>query len=678
MSRARWVVPCAVAQLVLGCGSDAEAPHERIEAVPGTLVRLDYDAASTDFYAAPFPSDARLTAGDRVSLAGFPAPTTSPLLPKIIEVIERDARGFSTTAGVFFTTSAELPSDLAVSVQESVTATSPVFVIAVDRASPDVGRRSPAELRFRSDGGPFGAPNLLSVLPLQGAPLRPHTRYAVGVTRDLRDAAGERLGRSEAMAALLRHEAPAGWSAEQASEHHDALDVLADSGLDARSIAGFTLFTTDDPTRDAGAVLAAARSAVAAPSAPVALEVFDEFCVFESEVAVPDYQAGTPPYASDGGGWTFDGSGDPVLARQATARLFVTIPRRAMPSGGFPLVVFARTGGGGDRPLADRGVRDATGAVLVPGTGPAQQFARAGWAGASLDGPHGGPRNATQGDEQFLMFNVSNPTALRDNVRQSAIELALVPDLVAGLVFDVSACPGAVAPAGARVDTSHLALMGHSMGASIAPLTMALDPRFDAVLLSGSGGSMIQNVIYKQKPVRVRPAAEALLGVAGAYTLHAHDPALSLYQWATEPQDAPVWSRVIVQEPPAGAAPRSVLMMQGIVDHYIMPPIAEAESLALGVDLAGPALDSQTPELQGLPILQDLLGLSGAAHVDLPAAANRGGALAVVTQHAEDGVEDGHEVVFQTERPKLEYRCLLESLVRGAPQIPAAGAQTCD
>ena len=56
-------------------------------------------------------------------------------------------------------------------------------------------------------------------------------------------------------------------------------------------------------------------------------------------------------------------------------------------------------------------------------------FSRAGFVGVSVDGPHGGRRNLSQGDEQFLMFNFVNPQALRDNVRQTAVETALADTL---------------------------------------------------------------------------------------------------------------------------------------------------------------------------------------------------------------------------------------------------------
>jgi len=46
----------------------------------------------------------------------------------------------------------------------------------------------------------------------------------------------------------------------------------------------------------------------------------------------------------------------------------------------------------------------------------------------------------------------------------------------------------------------------------------------------------------------------------------------------------------------------------------------------------------------------------------------------VLTQHPGDGIEDGHEVVFQTEPPKDQYRCFLRTLLTGAPTVPADGA----
>lgn len=189
-----------------------------------------------------------------------------------------------------------------------------------------------------------------------------------------------------------------------------------------------------------------------------------------------------------------------------------------------------------------------------------------------------------------------------------------------------------------------------------------------AALLSGAGGSWIENIVYKESPLRVRPIAETLLGVAGRWELHEHDPVLMLLQWAGESADPPAYGRLVVREP--RGEPRHVLMMQGIVDTYILPPIANATSLSFGLDLAGPALDETEPRLERFTPLRAHLPLAGRGAIALPASANHDGTTAVVTQHLEDGIEDGHEVVFQTDASKRQYRCFLETLAAGeAPTV---------
>lgn len=647
--------------------------------VNATTVAMDF-AARDDFYAAPFPTDARLTAEGGVDLGGFPDPFGKDLVARISTILKTDARGFGTTSAVYFRLSGAIAEADLPDVIGSVDAAAPVALIAVDPSSPDFGKRHPISARFLADGGPYGAPNLLALLPLSGAPLRPATRYAAVITRALHDASGAPLGVSAGMAALAAGSAPEGMSEAAHASYRAAIAALPQAGIDLADVAGLAVFTTDTPDATMGRVtqaMIASPPALTKPFAPA--EVFDDFCVYATTLPMPEYQRGEPPYQDEGGEWALDGFGNPILQRWEGANFVVTIPRRPMPAAGYPIVVFSRTGGGGERPLVDRGPHaENHGPAIEPGTGPAKWFAAAGFAGSSIDGPHGGLRNITHGDEQFLMFNVGNPGALRDNVRQSAAELALQAHVLGHVAVDVSGCPGADVPGNiARFDTSTMAIMGHSMGATIAPLTLAFEPRYRAGLLSGAGGSWIENVLYKKKPLEVKGIAEILVGLAGSgYELNAHDPVLSLFQWAGEAADPPVYARRIVHEPQDGHA-RHVLMMQGIVDHYIMPTIADAASLSLGLDLAGAELDDTVAEIKELTPLGKLLPLVGRGAIALPASGNAGGGVtAVVTQHPEDGIEDGHEVVFQTEGPKHEYRCFLEGLAKGKPMVPKPGKAT--
>jgi hypothetical protein len=655
-----------VALLAAGCAADGPAPLMRFDRAHG-------------LFDAPFPSDDLVRDDGTIDLSRFPNLEDIDLVNQALALLGRDARGFAESGAVYFALGGPLDARRLPSLAATTRADAPVFLMAVDAASPDFLKRQPVTVSFDLDGGPFGAPNLLSLLPVQGVPLRAKTTYAAGVLGRL---GAPPLGAARAIGQLAAGTRPSGMSPAAFDRYRRALAVLPQAGVHASDLGALAVFTTDDPTAQLSAVVADMLSRPLPTLAPfTAGEMYGNFCVYSSSYQVPVYQQGTPWYqnASDGGGWVFDGSGKPIVQRVDMTRLVVTVPQGPIPDAGLPLVVFVRTGGGGDLPLIDRGVQASEGGAAVPGSGPAMEFARVGFAGAQVDGPIGGPyRNPMNLDEQVAIFNFNNAAALRDNVRQSAAELALLAHLLPGVSFDAGACPHARASDGtARVhfDLSHLVLMGHSMGSSIAPLTLAVEPMYGAAIFSGAGASYIENVMYKEKPFAVRPLAEGLLSYQTT-SLSEHDPVLSLVQWGAEPSDAQVYTRSLVREPPAGQKPRHVLMLQGIVDHYQLPNIANATSLSLGLDLGGTPLDTNNPGIDYTEetTLEDMLPYSGRRQVALPASGNVTASdgtqvTAVVTQHPEDGILDGHEIAFQTEPPKIEYRCFLKTLLRGLPVV---------
>ncbi|NUP10451.1 MAG: hypothetical protein HOW73_30745 [Polyangiaceae bacterium] len=670
--------------LVLGAVSSACGDDETTcaDACPEpTTIEMDF-SGEHGFFGSPFPSDARRDAEGRPDIRGFPNPQSNVLVERVLDVIRNDADGFGVSSGIFFRADAPLDPSSLPTLEVSVEEGASVALVGVDPDALDYLVRYPVTVEFTADAGPYGSQNLLSMVPLQGVPLRPSSRYAAVVTRKVRDERGAALEPSASMQSILNGEPPAGMSTDVLDAHVAALEAVGGAGIAKEDVVALAVFTTGDPTSAMSrAVETAKASSVPSPNEEFTLtDEFPTFCVYAATIDMPVYQGGEPPYLEVGGGWVFDENGEVVVQRRETARFVVTIPKTTMPEAGYPMVVFSRTGGGGDRPLVDRGVRAEPGGEAVePGTGPAIELTRAGFAGASVDGPHGGLRNVSGSDEQFLVFNFQNPLALRDNVRQSALELALMPEILSTIDIDVSTCPGAVAPGStARFDTETMAIMGHSMGAAIAPLALVHEPRYRAAILSGAGGSFLANMIHKQKPLAVKPLAELILGLTNTgFQLSESTPFLSLLQWAGEPADNPIYGRHVIREPLTGG-PRHVLMMQGIVDHYIMPPIANATSLSFGLDLAGDALDETSAELAELYPLGALLPFSGGKRIELPAtenASSEDGALvtAVVTQTMEDGIEDGHEVAFQTQSPKHAYTCFLSSLAAGTPKVPSVG-----
>jgi hypothetical protein len=676
----------ATTLLLLGANGDGCTDSSPL-GQSATTIRMDL-GAGPDFYAAPFPSEHRRKADGTIDLSGFPNPNGIGLVDQLVEILGADADGFGTTSGIFFSVTGALDPTSLPDVRASVERDASVFLISVDARSPDFGTRYPVQVGFEADGGPFGAPNLLAVLPYQGVPLRPGALYAAVVRRTVRDATGEPLGAASVMAELATGLTPDGMSEGAARDYRLALNILRTTGMSTDDVAALSVFRTGNPADGFGRFVDHALSRpLPEPVSPFEpAEVFDGFCVYRTTIQMPTYQAGVPPYDTKGGGWAVDAGGSPAVQAEEEANFVVTLPRAAMPAAGFPVLVFSRTGAGGDRPLVDRGVRAAPGGEAIePGTGPAMELAKVGFAGSSIDGPHGGLRNVSKADEQFLIFNVFNPLALRDNVRQSALELILQSHLLENIEIDASACPGLTTPDGgpARFDVGTMAAFGHSMGASIVPLAVAYEPRLRGAILSGAGSSYIENIVHKKKPIETKGFAELLLEYTSVgRELHSLDPVMSVLQWAAEPADVQVYGRALLREPAAGAV-HHFLMVEGVVDRYILPPIANATALSVGLDLAGPQLDAESEELASFTPLASVLDLGGRKAINFPAQSNieRGdgtSSTAVVVQHSEDGVEDGHEAVFQREEPKHQYRCFLESLAKGAPKVPSGAGTTCD
>ncbi len=667
-----WAIVVWTAVWVTGCGESSTSDVQQPPQPTGDVqVQMDF-SRSGGLYAAPFPSTELQLPDGRVDVSRFPNPDHVPIMQKALALLARDANGFSLTSAVFFSLTGAIDPAQLPNVPGSLSPEAHVFLISVEDRKP-----VPVHVDFVADGGPFGAPNLLSLLPYQGVPLQPQTRYAAVVCAELLDATGRRLQIAPAVEALGAQRTPTGLTDAQGQAYLAGYRAAAGAAPHC-TVAGLAVFTTGAPVDGMSKFTTAAlQLPPPTPRAFTRNEVFDDYCVYSTTIDMPDYQQGVAPYTVSGGDWRVDAQGQPLAPHFETANMVVTIPRAPMPPAGFPLVVLVRTGAGGDRPLVDRGVQAVhDGPPIAPGTGPAREFARVGYAGAQVDGPLGGLRNTTHGDEQFLIFNVFNAAALRDNVRESALEIVVFSRALDGVQMDTHDCPGA--PAVAAFDPDNRALMGHSMGATIAPLSMAVDPHFRAVILSGEGGSYIENVLYKRKPVEVLPEANSFLNYTDR-SLTQNDPALSLVQWAAEPSDPPVYTDFVIRHPVYRGTPADVLMLQGIVDNYILPDIANASSLSFGLDLAGPAIDDpSTPGLAGQTSILTVLPLSGRRQLPYPVSCNvevEGNCVtAVLTQHPGDGIEDGHEVVFQTEPPKHQYRCFLKSLLQGVPVVPADAA----
>ncbi len=288
------------------------------------------------FYAAPFPSDDLRSADGSINVAGFPNPNNVALVTEALALVTRVAHGFALEGGVFFEASGALDSSKLPSRATSITQSSPVFLMSVDSGAPDYLTRYPIDVTFAVDGGDFGAPNLLELLPLQGTPLRPKTTYAAFVMSSLGATSGHLLAPSADMKTLASGGRPAGLSDGAYASYQKAMTAIGPAGLKATDVAAVAAFTTDDPTAQLKVVTTdiLSRPPPVLAAAWHADEIFDDYCVYDSTIPMPDYQAGDPPYdfGTSGGEWQFDASGKPIVQRNEMAHIVVTIPRAPMPA----------------------------------------------------------------------------------------------------------------------------------------------------------------------------------------------------------------------------------------------------------------------------------------------------------------------------------------------------------
>src|SRR5678815_1076875 len=138
------------------------------------------DFARSQFYDAPFPNADLFGEENAPDLSAFPNPNGIALIDKGLRQIEHDAHGASLAAAIFFTLSKSLDDSDIPGFEDTLTADALTQLVNLD-----TGDRIPLRVQFQPDGGPFGAPNLLVLLPLQGINMLPDTTYAAVLRKDV-------------------------------------------------------------------------------------------------------------------------------------------------------------------------------------------------------------------------------------------------------------------------------------------------------------------------------------------------------------------------------------------------------------------------------------------------------------------------------------------------------------
>ncbi len=659
-----------LAGVACGGGSSVSAapPTLSMFALPNALSELDGDR----FFDHPWPSALRMDADGTIHHHGFYNPTKAVVVEDYINATRGRLHGFSPAAAITLRFSGDL--DTATLPEEPTATLSPdasVQLVDVDPASPERGSRRLAQVSFRAAEGVYYPADSLFVLPALGHPLRPGTRYAVVVTRDAKDVAGRGVAPSPELSAVLGTGPDDPRAAPARAAFGDAVSQLAQAGVSADRIAHLTVFTTGDPTEETRRIASWVRTNVKTPTATALLqkERTASFDAYEGSYGPsPNFQKGVAPYAkpADGGDFAFDAAGAPILQDTFDARFVLLVPNAAvcpMPASGYPVVLYAHGTGGDYRSLVGDGTADRLARACVASVGVDQIFHGTRPGAPSESDP------SYESTVDLLFYNLNNIASARTAGRQSAIDVLQEARLFTETKLVV---PANVSRTGAPLlfDATRLGFFGHSQGSLNGTLYLAIDESARGGVLSGAGSMLTVSLLEKTKPApSVAAAVRALLGLTRdkAAELDVFHPILNLTQTMLDAIDPIHYQRLLITEPLAGAAPKSVLMTEGVNadgsgDSFAPPHGIELGAVATGLPRLAPGVHAIVEAgWVGLGDVDATAGLMGnLAH---------GKATGALAQFSPTHGEDGHFVAFDEPTAQTLTIVFLQSLLAGAPRI---------
>lgn len=507
--------------------------------------------------------------------------------------------------------------------------------------------------------------------PLCELPLEPGHTYAVFLTTDGRAKNGTQIERAEHLQAMLSATAPSDSVLAAAHAAYAPFrDYLTGENIDPGSVLNASVITVGD-TRAPMEQLAAAVEAAPVPTSqgwvkcadgvesPCPDHTGDRACgsgdaaydEYHALVSLPIFQQGDAPYLASGGAIQTSG---PV--RNEDVCMALTVPKGAtMPSGGWPLVVFAHGTGGSFRSHVRPEVAGALAAAATPG-------GNVPVAVLGIDQvSHGPRRNGSTESPNNLFFNFANPAAARGNPMQGAADQIALGRFAASLDLTAAQTGGDAI----KIDPTAIAFFGHSQGSTEGSLGVPYSHVYRAAVFSGNGAILRDALISKRKPVNIAGAIPLVLGdYDSQFQLPGgtNHPVMNLLQQFIEPADPINYGVLIGRKPISGVTPKHLFVTYGLGDTYSPNATIANYILASQVDLAAHDASVATPDDLGLMEQAVPLSLTDVVDsTDLTLGAR---------QYMPPAGTDGHFVVFDVAAANADAVRFLGMAVSGSvPQI---------
>jgi hypothetical protein len=576
------------------CPAESDSPAAYFDLAAG----IDADS---DFYRLPFPNDIRRTPSG-IDLNGHPAPPASLRPPVAARFVEDAAkqRGFSTNPVVYFRFSTAYDS--------SQLSLSSVRIVDVTPDSPDYNANSTIAWGGPERESHYACDHWLSLHRPVGTPLRPNTTYAAIVTRRLRTKEGAEFARSGVMDQLLSATRPSGGRLATAWDAYAPLRKWVDdpaAEFKTDEILNATVFTTGNPQ----AIVPALKTAVQAEGGPALKSltvcsagvtspcadetgrgachpVSADFTEIHGKLSIPIFQAGTPPYEQpeSGGDIELSDDGRARVVRREDVCFALSVPVKAAPAAGYPLLVYAYAVGGA---FQEAMAADGLAGEVARGPSPA--------AVLSIELPqHGARRGGSGRPPQDLFANFQNPAAMRGNVLQGAADLWSAVALARiGILSPVRGEP-------IRFDPARLALFAQGQGATHAAIALSADEDIRAVVLAGLSGHFATTQLLRTKPASMAALLPLLLvdmDSEGKLAGGIFNPMLSLLQSSLDSVDPVNYANKLFKIGPNRG--RDVFVVYGRDDHFSPESAQEAYAKAARLAAVPPDLSNRFEDLPG-------------------------------------------------------------------------------
>jgi hypothetical protein len=648
----------------LPLGAQFTSCRHQPERAPGPQPTLIFDELA-GFFGRPFPSDARRLPSGGPDFFDMPNPGGIDFVARAVEAMP-GLDGFDPNGAIWLWFDRRLPFPSARDF-DNVGALGGIELVDIDPKSDEYLRRYPLIVRQSSHHDSIRPPHVLQLLPVPGTTPREGTTFAVIVARDLNGDGTDDLGASPHIQGLLADDAPTAGDPAWRESFAPLRAALADLSLLADDVAAATVFTTGTPSaRLFRWAEHAMKSAPIELVGPLVRERRHEgFTVLRGVVRMPLYQPGAPPHFF--GGVIEEKDGLPVEQGTEEAPFYLTIPDGEVPADGLPHYFYIHGTGGLATQAIDRGYRDSPDDIPEKGSGVAGWVAPLGYATSCIAGTYSPDRIGLAALDGYAAYMFFNPEAMRDNELQMALEQVLFLRVLEELEIDPALVPDAksTAPDGKiRFSKKGRIVGGQSLGSYLSGITAAITGVFDGAILTGAGGLWIEYAMGPKVPIDLQRVAE-MIALPHGERLDRHHPFLTAIQNAAGPGDNVSYTPYLQRRPRDGAKVPHVLIIQGQRDLQVAVNLQRALVLSIGSDLVGGDVGDRPREQ-----LEASLAYGGLRSVPGPHGGNRTAPdgtprTSVVVRHLEDGILEGHYVLFQRPEPQEQLKAFVSDIRAG-------------